>query len=595
MKTKTLESLRKKIRSLIEQCHKISLQNAQNLEQIHPKYRLSAQNLLHYQNLRGQDLRKIQRELGYLGLSRLAKSAPHVLPSLLSCERVLSALLGQNNPKAKEPDIKTGKKTLNLNTKALLGQKRKHRTVRIMVTMPTEAAEDAAWAETMIKAGMDCARINCAHDNAEIWKKMASNIRQASQKLNRPCLICVDLCGPKVRTGALAKGAEVLRLSPERDELGAVLMPASVWISVAPEPHSEPIPELPWVIEQAHWQKLPEKFSVYFHDSRGKRRTLWIEAKTQSGALAHCYDSAYITTGTPIFSALGEIIAHVGQLPALEQKLILCKGDTLLLHSEPIEGEPGKPAHISCTAKEVFRDAKPGEIVKFDDGKIGGMIKKIENQTMEIEITYAKEGGTALGSDKGINFPQTQLNMEGLTLRDKEDLAQAVEYADFVSLSFVNKPQDIEALQNQLAALNKTQVGIVLKIETKNGFNRLTPLLLQAMKTHPVGVMIARGDLAVECGWEQMAYIQEEILSICQAAHLPAIWATQVLENLAKKGIPSRAEITDAAMSNRADCVMLNKGPYLLEAIKTLDAILTKMKRYQSRNESLLPSFQTLE
>jgi pyruvate kinase len=100
--------------------------------------------------------------------------------------------------------------------------------------------------------------------------------------------------------------------------------------------------------------------------------------------------------------------------------------------------------------------------------------------------------------------------------------------------------------------------------------------------------MIARGDLAVECGWERLAELQEEILWICEAAHLPAIWATQVLEGLAKYGRPTRAEITDAAMGVRAECVMLNKGPHAVEAVRSLDDILGRMEAHHSKKSSML-------
>ena len=100
--------------------------------------------------------------------------------------------------------------------------------------------------------------------------------------------------------------------------------------------------------------------------------------------------------------------------------------------------------------------------------------------------------------------------------------------------------------------------------------------------------MIARGDLAVECGFERLAEIQEEILWICEAAHVPVIWATQVLETLAKEGMPSRAEITDAAMGERAECVMLNKGPHIREALRVLDDILQRMQSHHSKNRSML-------
>jgi pyruvate kinase len=100
--------------------------------------------------------------------------------------------------------------------------------------------------------------------------------------------------------------------------------------------------------------------------------------------------------------------------------------------------------------------------------------------------------------------------------------------------------------------------------------------------------MIARGDLAVECGFERLAEAQEEILWICEAAHIPTIWATQVLENLAKEGIPSRAEITDAAMGHRAECVMLNKGPYVARAVAVLDDILSRMQAHQAKKRAML-------
>jgi pyruvate kinase len=115
------------------------------------------------------------------------------------------------------------------------------------------------------------------------------------------------------------------------------------------------------------------------------------------------------------------------------------------------------------------------------------------------------------------------------------------------------------------------------------------------MKSHPVGVMIARGDLAIECGWERLAEIQEEILWLCEAAHIPVVWATQVLESLARKGSPSRAEITDAAMAQRADCVMLNKGSHILTTIKMLSDILARMEEHQHKKTAILKNLKVTE
>ena len=152
----------------------------------------------------------------------------------------------------------------------------------------------------------------------------------------------------------------------------------------------------------------------------------------------------------------------------------------------------------------------------------------------------------------------------------------------------MQRPPDVERAQAELARRRREDLGIVLKIETRAAFEHLPDLLLTAMRSPRVGVMIARGDLAVELGYERMAEVQEEILWLAEAAHVPLIWATQVLESMAKRGVPLRAEITDAAMGERAECVMLNKGPHILEAVDALDDILTRMEAHQQKKRSML-------
>lgn len=147
---------------------------------------------------------------------------------------------------------------------------------------------------------------------------------------------------------------------------------------------------------------------------------------------------------------------------------------------------------------------------------------------------------------------------------------------------------DVQELLHELDK-NGTHLGIILKIETQKGFGNLPLILLSAMQSYPVGVMIARGDLAIETGWKNFASIQEEILRICEAAHVPDIWATQVLETLARSGVPTRSEITDAALAQRAECVMLNKGMYINETVKMLDKILKRMQYFQKKKETVLP------
>ena len=279
------------------------------------------------------------------------------------------------------------------------------------------------------------------------------------------------------------------------------------------------------------------------------------------------------------------------------QTIRLKKGDTLVLTRSLDPGEPARfdenkqlisPAHIGVTLGELFDCVRTGEPIWFDDGKIGGNITAVDRDRVNIQITHAPASGAKLGAEKGINVPESDLRVASLPPEDLKALEFIARHADIVGQSFVRCESDVRDLQAALAKLGAEEMGIILKIETRQGFANLPGILLAALKTRPVGVMIARGDLAIECGYQRLAEVQEEILWICEAAHLPVIWATQVLESLTKDGIPSRSEITDAAMGERAECVMLNKGPYIVEAVRALDDILGRMQSHQEKKRSML-------
>jgi len=197
-----------------------------------------------------------------------------------------------------------------------------------------------------------------------------------------------------------------------------------------------------------------------------------------------------------------------------------------------------------------------------------------------------------LRGEKGINLPDTRITVPALSDDDRRALAFVAKRADAVSLSFVRSVEDIRALHQELARLEKAGLGVVLKIETRAGFENLPNLLLEGLRRPPLGVMIARGDLAVEVGFERLAELQDEILWLCEAAHVPAIWATQVLDTLARTGVPSRAEVTDASASVAAECVMLNKGTFIHEAVSVLSGILRRMENHRHKKRSL---FRKLE
>jgi pyruvate kinase len=214
-------------------------------------------------------------------------------------------------------------------------------------------------------------------------------------------------------------------------------------------------------------------------------------------------------------------------------------------------------AEVGVMLPEIIDDSRIGDVVLFDDGMIKAkVIMKSEND-LELVITDCYK--TKLSSQKGINLPNTVLNLPALTKRDIELLPFICKNADIVGYSFVRTGQDVEKLYAELDKNKVKDIGVVFKIENQEAFENLPEILIAGMKRNKIGVMIARGDLAVEIGFERISEVQNQILWLCEAAHIPVIWATQVLENLAKTGIPTRAEISDAALGTQAECVMLNK------------------------------------
>jgi pyruvate kinase len=577
------------------------------LDEVHPNYRASARNLLHYLPLRRRDLRPLQLRLAALGLSSLGRAESHVLATVDAVLEVLHRLTGCSwqTPPHEAPviDFAGGEELLAKHTEGLFGRATPGRSVRIMVTMPSEAADDYTLVQNLLKQGMDCMRINCAHDDSTAWLRMIEHLRRAERSLGRTCRIVMDLAGPKLRTGPLTPGPAVVRIRPPRDVYGRITAPARVWLTAESSPHASPSPadaSLP--VPQTWLSRLHPGDRLKLTDARDAKRTFTVVDVTDHGCWAEATKTTYVIPGTVLVREQGktkgnDCEAPVGELPPGDTAICLKQGDLLILTRDLTPGRPATydikgqvltPAVIGCTIPEVFDDVRAGEAIWFDDGKIGGAIEKVEDGLVLVRITHARLRGERLRGDKGINLPDSDLRLAALTTKDLEDLSFVAKHADVVELSFANSARDVELLQEHMERMGNQSPAVVLKIETRRGFENLPDMLLTAMRAPCCGVMIARGDLAVECGFERLAEVQEEILWICEAAHVPVIWATQVLETLAKEGLPSRAEITDAAMGHRAECVMLNKGPHMLSAVRTLDDILRRMQTHQAKKRAML-------
>ncbi len=274
----------------------------------------------------------------------------------------------------------------------------------------------------------------------------------------------------------------------------------------------------------------------------------------------------------------------------VEKGLHLHEEDDLVLLPLPVSDPPkkgGTPIWIEPSS--ILEMIKPGEHLFFDDGKFEAKVMSVESHAAHVRIKRISTKKPFLKPEKGINLPDSDLKIPSLTENDKENIPFICQHADMVGYSFVSEPGDIELLRNELRKHARKKVpAIILKIERLSAIQNLPALLFNGMIDNSVGVMIARGDLAVEIGFERLSEIQEEILWICEAAHVPVIWATQVLETLNKTGFATRSEITDAAYGVMAECVMLNKGKHIIKTIQTLDDILRRQVLHVDKKRYIL-------
>jgi pyruvate kinase len=446
-----------------------------------PEYLPSARNLAHYIAFRRYDLRELQEQLMPLGLSSLGRCEARVLENLDAVLATLGRLVSAPEAPAhpSPSDYFRGHRLLREQTDAALGPAPPGRQVRIMVTLPSGAGDDYELVRDLVARGMDIARINCGHDDPDVWRAMAAHTRRAADEIGRPCRVCMDISGPRARTAAVA---------------------------------------------------LP----------------------------------------------------HAGYRAR--------QGDRIVMTAhEPVPGHTGH-AQFQCSLREVLDQLEPGHEVWIDEGSVGATVEEMSPERALLRVIRVRERGERLRADKGLNFPRTDLRIEPLTERDLADLDTAAVTADAIGYSFVQRPEDIERLQGELAERTPDwrEIALIAKIETGLAVRNLPALIVQGAGVQPMAVMIARGDLAVEIGPERLAEMQEEMLWLCEAAHVPVIWATHVLDRFVHKGGASRAELTDAAMAERAECVMLNKGPFVTDAVTLLDRVLGVMEGHQFKKASRL-------
>jgi len=255
----------------------------------------------------------------------------------------------------------------------------------------------------------------------------------------------------------------------------------------------------------------------------------------------------------------------------MKEDVVVNPGDCITFQTA--EDVPGTAQRVYMNYKEFPRDVKPGEKILLDDGKL--MFEALEtNGTSEV-LCKVIQGGP-LKSKKGVNLPNTKVSLPALTAKDIKDAVFAIEQqVDWIALSFVRTPADLEELQDLIAKHSDHKIPIIAKIEKPEAVENIDKIVAFCD-----GLMVARGDLGVEIPAHEVPLIQKKLIHRAKTARIPVIVATQMMETMITSLTPTRAEVNDVANSvmDGADAVMLSGetsvGNYPVQVIEKMTQII---------------------
>ncbi len=576
----------------------------EHMASIAPERRQSVRNLLHYLALSENNLRPLQQELAALGLNPLASPQAVTMASLNALLIVLRSLaqqpLSEDEDVAPPVDFQTGPLLLEQHSHAVLGRPAGKRSIRMVVTAPSEAATDPSLVRAMLAGGMDIMRINCAQDDVAAWLAMIDHCRRAQAELGRPCLVYADLAGPSLCSGPLAPQGQLRKLQPKRNIRGQVLELAQCWI-VADDGRT-PGDDNVLLAPPEFFARIRLNDLIRFKDAGGRKRTFAIRGRVDGAWKAETNQTCYLEAGLPChLERDGEKLAsgRFGALLELVLPIRLRIGDQLVLTRQPLLGQAAtytdkgrlqQPAHIHCTLAGAFGAVMPGERILFAGGKIAGIIADTDDEEIHVTVTQTPVEGGRLREGMRIHLPDSAIAVPALTPKDMDALEALHAKIDIVGMSHTCTAGDVASLYAHLRRLQAENSAIMLKVDNVQAYDNLGNLLLASHERPAVAVLVERSELAGEVGIERLAELEERILRLCEAAHAPLIWGPQVLEGMAKNGQPARAELSGPVVAGRAAGVLLDKAEPVVPAVQFLNGTLERMSGRQAKQWAALPA-----
>lgn len=524
---------------------------------------------------------------------------------------------------------KEGRRILLERCAALYGDRQSSRRyTSIMVTV------DPGWCNVarmrrLLRAGCDVVRLNTAHDNCELWTAVEKMLREAEKSEGREegsTRLHIDFSGPKLRTLPISgAGAKVVKVRPGKDIRGRVVKPQVVTFFLAGKKNQVSSDDAGSMIalegDEAEilLREAKPGFVVSLVDARGKARDLpvfnvqgsmWMQCSVRKTTFFETFETVIVLTRGSDGATIAK--ARVGNLPLVGASVGLAVGAELTFVAPSIASRASQGAGGSVAQRLVPVDmcgavVKEGHRVMLDDGQVRCRVTRVTPEgNVECKVEICPRD-FQLKPEKGINLPDSDFppDTEALTSEDRCNLRLMLDSGLLgmhrpvtLGLSFVRTASDVHSFHRIVDSLVRPScpnVSTCIKIETSQAVSHLPAILMACLWGHPTCIMLARGDLAGELGFDRLAAATDDLTVLCAAAHLPVVYATQILDTMNRTGTPARSEVADVVMGSRCEALMLNKGSYLEETVQFLDEMLCSIQQRQHKHRLMLRKLSTVD
>lgn len=271
-------------------------------------------------------------------------------------------------------------------------------------------------------------------------------------------------------------------------------------------------------------------------------------------------------------------------------------GDHIILSTQTLQANACKygnnrelitPAILPVTNVNLNEVTNVGDRIILSKGHVKGIILSKSDHEIKVLIKQTHKPKSKIYANSPITVPDSNMAYKAFDF-DPNLVESIIDKVDIIGIAGLQSHKDVSSFLDNSDILNLNKLGLIIHIDSNKAWLDLPMILIEALRHQKVGVMIDREQIGMDVGADRAVEVKDQILWLCESAHIPVIWSTNVLDNLIQSGISKPAEITDAAKAARTECVMLQDGPHVVEAVKLISTILLKMEQHSFKKKNLM-------